>query len=180
MSDDIDIDFVVMNLVGRDGVSLEAADLILERIKEGKTIPMFFYGTLRVGGGNDVHFLGGIKKTKKNVQAPGVLYFPGHNMFPGARFDEEGTMAGDLFWYKADATDLMGIFRMEISAGYTAEVIEVTYERKTERPRRKTIKAISFQYEGRSLGALSRSRDDWEPVPGNDWFCSAARRMRGA
>lgn len=175
MDRDIDADMVA-EIFGREGVSEAAASLIIEKAKEGKPVPMFFYGTLRKGGGNDARFSSGVTKVKKNAQAPGVLYFPGFVGYPGARFDEEGTMIGDLFWYEPDSRDLLGIFRMEIGAGYTAEVIKVTYERKTERPRRKTIEAISFQYE--RFGFVT-GRDRWTPVPGNDWFCSAAVRVRG-
>lgn len=175
MSGDIDAD-VVAEIFGREGVSLEAAEFIIDRAKYGKPIPMFFYGTLRVGGGNDRHFSEGIVKTKKNAEAKEVLYFPGQRSYPGARFDESGTMVGDLFWYEVDSLDLLGIFGMEIGAGYTAQVIDATYDRKTQRPHRKTIQAISFQYEGRAWG---HDRPEWTPVPGNDWFCTAATRARG-
>lgn len=174
MSVDFDI---VAEIFGRDGVSREAADLLIEKAEEGKSVPMFFYGTLRVGDYNHRHFDQGVTKVKKEAQAKGVLYFPGHVGYPGARFDEEGTMIGDLLWYPVDSMSLVGIFRMEIGAGYTAQVIDATYARKTERPRRKTIKAISFQYEESRYGYRS-GRADWVPVPGNDWFCAAARRAQ--
>lgn len=152
----------------RFAISKEVMDLLIEALKSGKRVPMFFYGTLRKTGYNHGRFNEVDVKIRQDATTPGQLYFPGHRMYPGARFDEEGTIVGDLMWYPI-AHPLVSIFGMEIGAGYTAEIVPVTYEKRS-RPRRKTIDAISFQYEGRW------GREDWTPVPGNNWLCPAAIR----
>lgn len=151
--------------------STEAHELIERRSAQGKAIPLFVYGTLRDGGRLHYGYAEGIRKIRHEAQANGVLYFPGHRGFPGARFDEDGTMIGDLLWYPIEAETFHSVIRMELGAGYSLVAVQATYNRPTGRPHRKVIEALAFQHD--------HSGPHYERVPGNDWNCSAARLIRG-
>lgn len=142
-------------------VSEEASQLLEKKDKKGKEIPLFVYGTLRVGERLHTHYSSGISKSHCGVTTSGCLYFPGHYSFPGARFDHEGTMTGDLLWYPTTNLAFHDVVTMELGAGYELVAIEAVL------PSGKGVKALAFQH--RHTDEMS-----W-PVPGNDWCCADAR-----
>lgn len=159
-------DFGLLN-----NADLDALELIEQRSKQGKAIPLFVYGTLRVGEALYSYYNSGVVKERHEATSPGVLYFPFHYQFPGARFDEEGTIIGDILWYPLSAASLLEVITMELRAGYSLVKVNVTYERKTGRPHRKEIEALAFQH--------NYSDSSCERVPGGDWKSVAARAIHG-
>lgn len=157
---------------GRMGVEADAVELIEHRTKAGKAMPLFVYGTLREGERLHHYYASGVVKIRHEATASGVLYYPGHRSFPGARFDEEGTIVGDLLWYKLDSLSLLDVIRMELSAGYSLVAVRATYNRLTGRPHRKQIQALAFHH--------LYSGDHCERVPGGDWKSVAARKLQRA
>jgi gamma-glutamylcyclotransferase (GGCT)/AIG2-like uncharacterized protein YtfP len=128
------------------------------------TTNVFVFGTLRPGDYNHDRF-GGIKEVIRNVTVPGRLYHAIPNrgrIYPGARFDEEGTIIGDILVYESGCNELEHVVRMEIGAGYSIFPVTATTEDG------ESILCIAFQYE-RPHGAL---------IPSGDWFAADAYESR--
>lgn len=157
---------------GMMGVTEEAMALLEDRDRSGKAVPVFVYGTLRDGGRLHSGYSEGIVKIRHEATTSGMIYFPGHFGFPGARFDHEGTIIGDLLWYPLEARSLVRVIGMELSAGYSLVVVQATYRRATGRPHNKTVSALAFQH-----NRFDAKR--FQPVPANDWNCAAAQQMQG-
>lgn len=107
-------------------------------------LPVFSYGSLRPGDYNHDRFPGGVKKVDRNFRTRGRLYHaftrPGR-VYPGARFDEVGTIVGDVLWYEQGSEALHSVVRMELGAGYS--LVEI----KVENDQGESLLALGFQYE---------------------------------
>ena len=92
---------------------------------------MFVYGTLRPGHVNYGMLEGAVKNSMRSGTATGRLYhvYGGDDewpIYPVARFDEEGTIVGDLLEVDPSNRHVQAVQRMELGAGYLVQSIEVT------------------------------------------------------
>lgn len=129
--------------------------VIEERIAEA-LIPVFVYGTLRIGQYNYRWARAAVRETVKNCRTNGKLYFSRglSGSYPVAKFDEEGTILGDVLWCDPSHPDYGGMVRMELGAGYEVREIEVVTAKS------ETMEALGFHY-------LHRTRGD--AIPNGDW-----------
>lgn len=117
-------------------------------------VPVFVYGTLRVGQYNFSWAQEAVVDTIQNCTAKGALYFvDGRFGYPVAKFDEEGEIKGDVLWFDPAHEEYQSVVRMELGAGYEVREIEVRTESET-------IEAIAFHY-------LRPTRGN--PIPDGDW-----------
>lgn len=91
-------------------------------------IPVFVYGTLRPGDYN--HSRHGLDEDNvvRGVTAPGALYHvsSSYKAYPCAKFDQCGTIIGDILFFEEGSRDLERIDRMEEGAGYEIREVIVT------------------------------------------------------
>lgn len=133
-----------------------------------KHIPIFVYGTLRPSEYN-FRRTGGAVKVDWNMRANGRLYHAfkaPERMYPGARFDEEGTIVGDVLWYKEGSSALRSVVAMEIGAGYS--MVEI----KVENADGEHMEVYAFQYErphGERIESGDWLADDAYPDTPGDW-----------
>lgn len=118
---------------------------------------LFVYGTLRRTGPLE-GWLGSSVLESRPATASGGLYSLG--AYPAARFDEEGTIVGELFTVEM-SEDVIACIQMEYRAGYELVEIEVTIAPEGS-CRQRVQKAWAFHYPD-----TSRLR---EHIAHGDWF----------
>lgn len=99
-------------------------------------IPLFVFGTLRVGFGNHGMFGEACHSAYTGVEAPGRMYYAGYSYagevrsagYPCVRFDEPGTVIGDLLFVDEEHPNTSMVHRMELGAGYVMAEVPVTLE----------------------------------------------------
>lgn len=132
-------------------------------------IPVFVYGTLRIGEGNYEWAKEAVRHEVTNCTTPGRIYFCGSSLsYPVAKFEEEGTIKGDLLWFDPDHPVFGQVVDMEIHAGYVVQEIEVIDGDGDSH------EALGFQYVRQPLGDLIPS-GDWKRAR-HDWRKAVSRR----
>ena len=118
-------------------------------------IPVFVYGTLRPGDYNHGRWGLAEDNVMRGVTAPGALYHvsPWSRVYPCAKFDEEGTITGDILFFEEGSDHLAGIDRMEIGAGYEVREGVVTL------PDGKEMKCQAYHYVRKAPGPRIESGD---------------------
>lgn len=120
-------------------------------------VPVFVYGTLRIGEGNWLWARSAVRHEVSDVRASGRLYFvSGQWGFPVAKLDEAGIIVGDVLWFDPAHPAYDDVMEMEIGAGYECREIEVTTSDDSER-----IDCIAFHYQGLPRGELIKD-GDWK------------------
>lgn len=91
-------------------------------------VPVFVYGTLRYGEGNFHWCADAVKAVEKDCTASGAIYFAwtGKSTYPVARFDERGTILGDILWFDRYDPLYDRVVEMEQGAGYISVPVKVT------------------------------------------------------
>lgn len=90
-------------------------------------IPVFVYGTLRVGHGNFTWAADAVVYVLPDCTAEGRIYFVHHGGgYPVAKFDEVGTILGDILWFDPKHPEYESVVSMEIGAGYELRQVSVT------------------------------------------------------
>lgn len=125
-------------------------------------IPVFVYGTLRIGEGNYLWAREAVRHETPDVTTKGRIYFVRSRItFPVAKFERDGTIKGDLLWFDPEHPVFSEVVDMEVGAGYVVQEIEV------EDTRGDTHEALGFQY-------LMEPQGDW--IQNGDWKRSVTRR----
>lgn len=120
----------------------------------GDLIPVFVYGTLRVGHGNHSWAIEAVRHYVTDVTAEGAIYFVGpYGGYPVAKFDEPGTILGDILWMDAGHPTYREVVRMEIGAGYELRTVAVSTDEGE-------VKCQAFHYIRRPGGPQ---------IPSGDW-----------
>ncbi len=84
-----------------------------------KLIPLFVYGTLRIGEGNYRWASMDVVEEIPNVTIRGDLYFfSPRASFPVAKLDGQGAIKGDILFYEPDSRCFEDVCEMELHAGY--------------------------------------------------------------
>lgn len=135
-------------------------------------IPVFVFGTLRVGHGNYRMVEREVVARTYSVATKGKMYYVGGGWggYPVVDFRENGMVIGDLLYFdvedplewweevaphrSCDYRGLAGAIGMEVGAGYTPAYIEVLT------PDRELVKAVAFTWEHRRRG---------DHIPSGDW-----------
>lgn len=128
-------------------------------------IPVFVYGTLRPGDYNHDRFPGGVVQIINDCSASGRLYhaFKDHRGYPGAHFDEEGTIVGDILVYDDESRAFQSVVSMELGAGYEVRQIKVNTPNGV-------IEAIGFHY----------LQPHGDLIESGDWFADDAYPAHGS
>lgn len=117
-------------------------------------IPVFVYGTLRVGQYNFGVVRKAVRNIAENCKANGSIYFfGGRRGYPIAKFDEDGEILGDVLWCDPSHPGYDRMMQMELGAGYESREIEV------RNPDGEVIECIAFQYLGTPKGEWIQSGD---------------------
>lgn len=112
----------------------------------------FVYGTLRVDGWNFGIADSGCVAFVENCTARGRVYFVSRDRgYPVAKFDEEGTIVGDLLVLDRESRSYRHIALMEEGAGYELRKISVTL------PDGQEIEAEAWHFIYRPAGYLIES-----------------------
>lgn len=91
-------------------------------------VPMFVYGTLRIGEGNYQWAGMDVVDELRNVTVPGDLYyFRQGAAFPVANLDGGGIIKGDVLYYELDSECLQDVVQMEVGAGYELRETTATH-----------------------------------------------------
>lgn len=99
---------------------------------------VFVYGTLRPRGALHSSWARGTEIVAQGATAPGALYHVSpHKSYPVAKFDEEGTIIGDILDF--DEEDWEEVRGMEVGAGYEVREIEAVADNVT-------YSCVAFQY----------------------------------
>lgn len=142
-------------------MTMTSDEVLLENV-EGNLIPVFVYGTLRVGQGNFRWAQEAVRHVLLNCTTKGRIYFVhGRRGFPVAKLDEEGTILGDVLWFDPQHPDFDGVVSMELGAGYEMKDVTVTTEDGE-------LEACAFHYIWDDMGEWIRS---------GDWVSEANRRI---
>lgn len=122
-------------------------------------IPVFVYGTLRIGQYNYKQWAeGGIRKFEQDCVANGAIYFVSRDGgYPVAKFDEPGIIKGDVLWFDRYSLEWGYVLEMEYGAGYTLVDIEARNQRG------ETFDCLGFDYVRKPAGPL---------IEGGDWIAS--------
>lgn len=117
-------------------------------------VRVFVYGTLRVGHGNFQWCSDAVRYALIDARTDGRIYFVnGTRGYPVAKFDEEGTILGDVLWFDPDHPDFADVVRMEIGAGYTCQDIIVRHDEYPD------IECMGFHYVRSPRGVWIQSGD---------------------
>lgn len=118
-------------------------------------VPIFVYGTLRVGQGNYTWAKQCVRHEIIECVAQGRIYFVGpYGGFPVARFDQGGRIVGDVLYCDPAERTYDEMVQMELGAGYESREIEVVT------PDGDTLECLAFHY-------LYEPRGSW--IPSGDW-----------
>lgn len=94
--------------------------------RQDGVIPVFVYGTLRVGEGNYQWASACVVAATENVRTEGQLFFVrGPLSYPVAKFDMVGEIHGDVLWCDPSVREYREMVEMEVGAGYELRSIEV-------------------------------------------------------
>jgi gamma-glutamylcyclotransferase (GGCT)/AIG2-like uncharacterized protein YtfP len=127
-------------------------------------IPVFVYGTLRVGQYNFGVVRKAVRDIAENCIASGSIYFyGGRRGYPIAKFDEVGDILGDVLWCDPSHPGYDRMMRMELGAGYESREISV------RKPDGDVIECIAFHYIGTPKGEWIQS-GDWV----KEWTANSA------
>lgn len=82
-------------------------------------VPIFVYGTLRMGYDNYQWASNAVKFAVPDCITNGRIYFLDRTRgYPVAKFDEEGQIVGDVLFFDPTHTEYKVVVRMEEGAGY--------------------------------------------------------------
>lgn len=123
-------------------------------------VPVFVYGTLRVGHGNFSWASDAVVYALIDCTAEGRIYFVTQDRgYPVAKFDETGTILGDVLWFDPKHPDYESVVQMEVNAGYELRPISV------KTPQDGSMECQTFHYVHRPRG--QRIMDgDWAKAVG--------------
>jgi gamma-glutamylcyclotransferase (GGCT)/AIG2-like uncharacterized protein YtfP len=123
-------------------------------------VPIFVYGTLRVGHGNYEWCKGAVKRTQIGATSIGTIWFAyDHGSYPVAKFDEGNTtIVGDVLWFNPQHRSFDEVVSMEYGAGYV--LVDIEYEHEGE-----TLECMAFHYIGQPRGPKIES-GDWAAAAG--------------
>lgn len=104
-------------------------------------VPVFVYGTLRLGHNNFSWAQDAVVYALTDCTAEGTIYFvsPGGG-YPVAKFDEVGTIIGDVLWFDPKHPEYNAVVQMEINAGYELRSITITHPDGTK------MQCLTFHY----------------------------------
>lgn len=90
-------------------------------------IPVFVYGTLRIGEWNHDWFKPCVEEEEADATTPGHLWFAYEGSYPVARFipSETALIHGDVLWCDTEHPGYGHMVNMEVNAGYAQREIEV-------------------------------------------------------
>lgn len=114
-------------------------------------VPVFVYGTLRVGEGNYSWCADAVVEVREDCTTQGRIYDHG---YPVAKFDEQGTIKGDVLWFDPTHRAYERVCRMEFGAGYG--MVEIKAE---DSETGEVIPCWGFHYMHMPRGALIESGD---------------------
>lgn len=119
----------------------------------GDLVPVFVYGTLRVGQGNFRWACEAVRSYIRDCTAEGRIYFVHDRWgYPVAKLDETGTILGDVLWMDNRHPTYDEVYRMEISAGYEIRTVPV------QTPDGE-LKCLAFHYIDKPRGVWIESGD---------------------
>lgn len=125
-------------------------------------IKVFAYGTVRPGGHNYRRVSKGIVNLIRHCTTEGRIYSLTHfGGYPLARFDEEGTVHGDILIYENQSSPgFRYLCNMEIGAGYSLQPIQVSQLDDNQRVV-EVHDCFAFQYEGSPNPDYLIESGDW-------------------
>jgi len=126
-------------------------------------IALFVYGTLRVGQGNYRWLAHQLPEPPlEGCLADGRLFHVWQSWggFPVAKFDEPGTVWGDLLFMESSSDVFAEIAWMEEGAGYVLRQVPVLT------PYNELVSALAWHYPGRP----------GDPIPSGDWLGEVAKK----
>jgi gamma-glutamylcyclotransferase (GGCT)/AIG2-like uncharacterized protein YtfP len=132
---------------------------ILERLGERQTVPLFTYGTLRVGGHRH-DWVKGIVVSSHQGKVEGYdLFASEHVDYPAmakSRYSNH-VVHGDLYWLKVGKS-FLELVQMELNVGYHMNLVEVAVPQLAE-----PVLALSFTFP-------RAPRHDWNRILSGDWL----------
>lgn len=137
-----------------DRPTLTAPDLSVPNDADD-LLRVFVYGTLRVGHGNFEWAADAVKYALIDARTAGRVYFVhGRGGYPVAKFDEDGTIVGDVLWFDPRHPMFSEVVRMEIGAGYSCREVIASHDEYPD------VECMGFHYERTPGGA-------W--IPSGNW-----------
>lgn len=121
-------------------------------------VPLFVYGTLRMGGALHERYLDGEVVDHESATLTGFS-LRDVGAFPLMVHEQGHTTYGEVMWMRPDSIGLHRAIHMELGAGYTMELVEVEVPSMMER-----LPVLAFVWNNGDFGA---SR-----VPLNDWMAT--------
>jgi gamma-glutamylcyclotransferase (GGCT)/AIG2-like uncharacterized protein YtfP len=120
-------------------------------------IPIFVYGTLRVGHSNYGWCSHAVKRYLTGATASGRIYFVRDDIgYPVAKFDEKGIIVGDILWFDPKIRETETVIDMERRAGYSMNPIKAAHEGVY-------YECFGFHYQGDDFG---------KRIVSGDWACT--------
>lgn len=141
-------------------VALTTPDTETESRREsndGSLLPVFVYGSLRVGEDNYEWAKTAVVRNIRNCRTNGKLYHVSENLrlYPVAKLDQPGTIRGDLLFFEEHNPITNRVIRMETTSGYVMRRTAIFL------PDGSDLMGYAFHYKNDPRGQL---------IPSGNWF----------